>query len=402
MSQTQKYQVAVVTATRAEFGLLANLIEQLNASPLLECQLYVTGAHLLSSQGNTVNEIKARVPIFAEVPIFETEDTNSDISIALATSQAMRAFSKQFDQHKPDILVVLGDRYELLGICSAALLNHIPIAHIHGGEVTEGAMDEAIRHAVTKLANLHFVAAEAYRKRVIQMGEQPSQVHTVGSPGLDVIENIDYLTATELEENLGFKLKDNIILMTYHPVSWGSMMGKLVLKKVFKALEETAKKQPITLIWTGANADASGQALNQEIQNWIQQTDINAYFVQSLGSQRYLSLMKLAKVVLGNSSSGIIEAPAMQVATVNMGERQKGRLSAESIIHCGETQIEIEEVLEKALSETFQNKLATTESLYGKGQVAQAMTQHLEQFLSQRSIATNLNKPFYDLPECDK
>jgi len=397
--KSKLYTVAVVTSTRADFGLLSKLIAQLEQSEQLNCQLYVTGSHLLASQGMTVEEVKSKYSIFAEVEILdENNSSDNDLTIALASSKALAEFAKKFAKNRPDILVVLGDRYELLGICSAALLSHIPIAHIHGGELTEGAMDEAIRHAVTKLSNLHFVAAEPYRERVIQMGEQPSQVHTVGSPGLDLIESMQFLSKEKLEESLGFKLIGNIILVTYHPVSWGSSMGKLVLKKLFKALE---KQQNSTIIWTASNTDATGKALNLAIEQWvkkIQQSslNINAHFMYSLGSLRYLSLMKLAKVVLGNSSSGIIEAPMLKVATVNIGDRQAGRLRANSILDCGETQVEIEQALATAMSNHFQNKLTTTKSLYGTGQSAQKMVTLITQFC-EKNEAKNITKTFYDL-----
>lgn len=374
-------KIAVITATRAEYGLLSNLIQQIDESGELSLQLYVTGSHLQQAESQSLAQIKNSFNLTDEIPILN-ENTNSDLEVALATSKALTGFAKSFAENKPDIVVVLGDRYELLGICSAALLSHIPIAHIHGGEITEGAMDEAIRHAVTKLANLHFVAAEEYKNRVLQMGEQPSRVFNVGAVGLDVINSTTFLNKQTLEKSINFPLNGKIILLTYHPVSWGSTMGKLVLNKLFLALE---KINNVTIIWTAANADALGNQLNKTIQQWSKKQP-NVHFINSLGSQRYLSLMKIADLVLGNSSSGIIEAPAFGVPTVNIGERQAGRLRADSIIDCGETQIAISQAIEQAFSTDFIKQANQTESLYGAGQTAKKIIEQINVFLDGENL----------------
>ncbi len=385
--------VAIVTATRAEYGLLTNLIQEVENHQALNLQLFVTGAHLLESQGKTLTQIESRFKITQQIPVLE-EQTNSDLDVALATGRVLSGFAQAFSVHKPDVVIVLGDRYELLGICSAALLSHIPIAHIHGGETTEGAMDEAIRHAVTKLSNLHFVAAEEYKNRVIQMGEQPENVYLVGSPGLDVINKMVFLNKQQLVSELGFELKKKIILITYHPVSWGSAMGKLVLNKLFQALDEIIKfDSEITMVWTASNVDAGGNTLNQLIQNWVKKHQ-DVHFVQSLGSQNYLSLMKISAVVLGNSSSGIIEAPALNVPTVNIGERQKGRLRATSIIDVGETKVAIVQAINKALTPEFKQQASQTTSLYGAGSAAEKMTKVLFNYLEAPAMLT---KAFKDM-----
>lgn len=374
-------KIAIITATRAEYGLLSNLIQQVDESSELSLQLYVTGSHLQQAESEALAQIKKSFNITAEISILD-ENTNSDLEVALATSKALAGFATAFARHKPDVVVVLGDRYELLGICSAALLSHIPIAHIHGGEITEGAMDDAIRHAVTKLSNIHFVAAQEYKDRVIQMGEQPFRVFNVGAVGLDVIHSTTFLTKQTLEKNINYSLNGKIILLTYHPVSWGSTMGKLVLNKLFSALE---KINNVTIIWTGANADASGNQLNKTIQQWSKKQS-NVHFVNSLGSQGYLSLMKIADLVLGNSSSGIIEAPAFGVPTVNIGERQAGRLRASSIIDCGETQVEITQAIEQAFSTDFIKQAKQAKSLYGAGQTAKNIVEQLKVFLDGENL----------------
>lgn len=390
-------KVAIVTATRAEYGLLSNLIRAVNAHSKLECQLLVTGAHLVSEQGLTVEQIREDcVEIAAEIPILPKTTTTDNESVMLsdAVAEATSGFARTFSRLNPDCVVVLGDRYELLGICSAALLAHIPIVHIHGGEVTEGAMDEAIRHAVTKMAHLHFVAAEPYRQRVIQMGEQPPCVINVGAPGLDVIQTTEYLSKKELSDFLEMTLTPPLFLVTYHPVSWGETAGITALHNLFKAIEQFPEA---TVVWTAANTDATGAELNQHVKQWISTTQMNATFVSSLGSQRYLSLMKVCDVVLGNSSSGIIEAPAMGVATVNIGERQTGRLRSPSVIDCGEQQQDITQALEHSLAQEFKTITAQKVSCYGQGNSAKEMVEQLEKTLLSEEACLGV-KSFYDLP----
>lgn len=389
LSNLPPKKIAVVTATRAEFGLLSKLIQLLELSPEFELQLFVTGSHLLEAQGKTVNEIIHQgFPITQQIAILE--DNQAETDLTATTAKALAEFGKAFKFHKPDAVVVLGDRYELLGICSAALLSHIPIVHLHGGEVTEGAMDEAIRHAVTKMASLHFVAADSYAQRVIQMGEQPKNVFNVGSPGLDIIKQLKPLTKTELEQFLNISLVSPLFVVTYHPVTWGSTKGKEALENVFEALE---KFESATVIWTAANTDEAGVEINRLTQQWVQNTKLNARFVSSLGSLRYLSLLKQADAVIGNSSSGIIEAPALNVATVNIGERQKGRLMAKSIVQSTEKSRDIQTAIQSALEfNNWQNN-----SLYGQGNTAEKIVQ----VLANSDLLQAQTKTFYDLSPCE-
>jgi UDP-hydrolysing UDP-N-acetyl-D-glucosamine 2-epimerase len=378
-------KIAAVTATRAEFGLLSRLMKLLDQSANFELQLFVTGAHLIESQGKTIDEIVAQgFSITQQIPILADNQTETDLTAA--TAIALAEFGKAFKQHKPDAVVVLGDRYELLGICSAALLCHIPIVHLHGGEVTEGAMDEAIRHAITKMASLHFVAAEPYAKRVIQMGEQPNRVFNVGAPGLDIIQQLEPLSKVELEQFLDMSFTSPLFVVTYHPVTWGCTQGKQALENLFKALEQFENS---TVVWTAANTDEAGVEINKLTQQWIEHTSLNATFVTSLGSLRYLSLLKYADAVIGNSSSGIIEAPAMQVATVNIGERQAGRLMAKSVIASSEAKVDIQLRVQQALEFKDWNN----NSLYGQGNTAEKI---LEVLLSV-DLPSLKCKSFYDL-----
>ncbi|GAB6034252.1 UDP-N-acetylglucosamine 2-epimerase [Galenea microaerophila] len=388
-------KIAVVTATRAEYGLLSHLIQQLHHHPKVALQLFVTGAHLLPEQGDTVEAIRqSGVPITAEIPIINEATQPAQNAMAQITSEAVAKFSEAFLHDQPDCVVILGDRYEILGVATAALLNQIPIAHLHGGEITLGAVDDAIRHAITKMASLHFVAAEPYRQRVIQMGELPERVLNVGAMGLDVIQQTAFLSQSELEKHLGLRLTHPLLLVTYHPETWTGQSPETSLNELFAAMETFSKKYgQITVIWTGANLDAAGEQINQKVQQQIQQwqshAHIHALYTPSLGSQRYLSLMKLADLVIGNSSSGIIEAPALQTATVNIGQRQAGRLMANSIFQANPSLDSILQAMENGINFNFSGG----ESLYGQGESAQKVVETLvEQDFSQL-----LPKPFVDL-----
>ncbi len=387
-----KRNIAVVTATRAEYGLLSRLIRLLEDHPDFDLQLYVTGGHLSDEQGYTVETIRQDGHLITEeIPILShKKDADTELAISQTTAKALEGFAEAFAKHRPHAVFVLGDRYELLGICSAALLANIPIFHLHGGEVTEGAVDDAIRHAVTKMASLHFVAAEPYRQRVIQMGEQPVTVFNVGAPGLDVIQQIQMLSLKELEAFLEMSLSSPLFLVTYHPVSWGETQGEQALENLFQAFEALSIDYPnMSVIWTAANTDVGGHELNNRIQQWVVETEINAEFVTSLGSQRYLSLMKLCDVVVGNSSSGVIEAPAQGVPTVNIGERQKGRLMADSIIQSEEST----ETIVLSIKNALNKDRSQITSIYGQGNTAKSIVEILEK----TDFNQLLPKRFFDI-----
>lgn len=384
-------KIAVVTATRAEYGLLSGLISQLEMNEHFECQLLVTGTHLSADYGLTINEIKQDGhQIAAQVPILDADArrANSDKEVAMITSRALSAFAEVFSQFKPDAVVVLGDRYELLGICSAALLLHIPIVHVHGGEVTEGAMDEAIRHAVTKMSSLHFVAAEPYRQRVIQMGEMPSTVFNTGALGVDNIQRMDLLAKSVLEKDLGINLQKEFLLVTFHPETWSENSDKGLTELCF-ALEKTGK----AVIWTGANADSGGQVINQQVVEWFAKSRVKGGFFNSLGALRFLSLMRFAGAVVGNSSSGIIEAPAFKIPTVNIGQRQRGRLRTASIIDCDADEDSIFKAINKACDTEFRDAIAEQKCAYGAGNAARNMIQ----ILLEADFKQLNHKPFYDV-----
>lgn len=393
MTESKPKKICVVTGTRAEYGLLSGVMQAIQAQGQLDLQVVACAAHLSEKHGMTLNQILADgFDVDAQVPMLAEGD--DQYAMTQSVGRGVMGFADAYRKLEPDVLLILGDRYEILAAAQAALLMQIPIAHIHGGEVTEGAVDEAIRHAITKMASLHFAAAESYRLRIIQMGEQPDCVFNVGAPGLDRIQNMAWLSQAELQQDLGIQIGSPVFLVTYHPVTWGHVQGQALeaLQSLFAALEtfETA-----TVIWTGANADADGEKINTWVQEWIAQSKLNVVFKTSLGSLRYLSLMKLADVVVGNSSSGIIEAPAVGTATVNIGDRQKGRLRSPSVIDCDESTESIKQALQLALSDEHQAVTMKKQSLYGLGDSAVQIARVLSEF----NVNPSEGKKFYDLPD---
>lgn len=382
-------KICVVTGTRAEYGLLSRLMSEIQHSEILQLQVIACAAHLSPKHGMTINQIIADgFQVDARVEMLEEGD--SEAAMVKSVAKGLVGFADALQRLKPDVVVMLGDRYEMLAAAQAALLMNIPIAHIHGGELTFGAVDESIRHAITKMASLHFTAAEPYRQRVIQMGEQPDRVFNVGAPGLDLIHHLTLLTRQQLEVDLNMQLNSPLFLITYHPVTWGSQAGVDALQNLFSALNNFPDA---SIVWTAPNADAQGELMHQLIKQWVQASNLNVKLFTSLGSLRYLSMMALAEVVIGNSSSGIIEAPALGAATVNIGSRQDGRLRAPSIIDCAESHVAIQQAINKAISENVQLTVAKKNSVYGSGNSAHYITQVLANIELNR-----LNtKEFYDL-----
>jgi UDP-N-acetylglucosamine 2-epimerase (non-hydrolysing) len=339
-------RVAVVTGSRAEFGLLRWLLEDLRDDPRAELVLIVTGAHLSGDHGRTIDEIHAAgLPVAAEIALPLEDD--SPVGVADATATALAGMARALEALAPDVLVVLGDRYEVLAAAEAALLLRVPVAHIHGGETTEGAVDEAIRHAVTKMSHLHFVAAEDYRRRVVQLGEQPDRVWTVGALGLDSIDRLPPLDDAELSALLGgWDAGPEPLLMTYHPATLGDTDPGAAVGEVLAALDAFGERRVIA---TEANADAGGRAVNAALRRWADERPERVRVVTSLGQRGYLTVMRRAGAVVGNSSSGILEAPALGVPTVNVGDRQRGRLRAPSVLDVGEDAVAIRAGIEEAL-----------------------------------------------------
>lgn len=384
-------KVCVVSGTRAEYGLLFWLLRAIRKDPAFELQLVVTGTHLSQEWGYTKSVIeKDGFEIADEVDILLS--SGSQVGVTKSIGLGLIGFAESFRHLAPDLLVVLGDRYEILAAATAAMVARIPIAHIHGGESSEGQIDEAIRHAVTKMAHLHFVSTEPYRRRVIQLGEQPDRVWNVGAPGLDNIRRLKLLSGAGLERELGYSLGEKYFLVTYHPVTLAREDPARVLENLLGA---AAKFPGTTLFFTKANADAGGRAINELIAKAAAADSARIKLVDSLGQRRYLSAMRHAAAVVGNSSSGLIEAPAMGVPTVNIGDRQRGRIRATSVIDCGNSEKEITRALETALSPAFRKIARETVSPYGDGRSSPRIVKIL------RSVDLDgiLFKTFHDLSD---
>lgn len=353
-------RICVVTGTRAEFGLLQTLMKELQAAPDVQLQIVATGAHLVHAHGYTLREIEDHGFIVDEtVEMLMASDDPRAIgqSLGLGVIGLTGALSRL----NPDIVVLLGDRYEALAAAQSAMILGIPIAHLHGGEKTEGAIDEAIRHAITKMAHLHFTATEEFRRRVIQLGEAPDRVFVVGATGLDNIAALEPAPRTELEDVLGISLDAPILLVTYHPVTLDASS-----KADFDAfLAVLAELNGMCIVFTGANADALGQEINAKVAAFCAERPKSCVQVSSLGFRRYLSLMGLAVAVAGNSSSGIVEAPSVGVPTVNIGTRQQGRMRAPSVFDCAATTDDIRRALNQALSPDAQVLARECRSPYG-------------------------------------
>lgn len=378
-------KVAVVTATRAEYGILRPLIMRLNDDREIELQLLVTGTHLSAKYGCTETEIvKDQIPIFERIPILEEGNTAYDISCTMAN--AIRGFADYFRREHPDLLVVLGDRTEMLGVCSAAMNERVPIAHLHGGELTEGAVDDCVRHALTKMSYLHFPATEEYRKRIIQLGEAPERVFNVGALGVENILKTPLLPYEEMCASVGIPEKQKYVVVTFHPVTLES--GK-EMEQVDALIEAMQKQKEYFYLITKANADVGGEQVNARFEAFCEKQK-NTKLVASLGMKRYLSAIKYSCFVLGNSSSGIIEAPAFGVPTVNIGDRQKGRLMADSIIQCGTETSEIVRAMQEA------EKMERIPSkLYGDGNTSEQIITIIKEFLFKNKI--DLKKKFNDV-----
>lgn len=383
-------KICVVTATRAEYGLLRRVIQNILADDELELMLVVTGTHLLESFGYTLKEIEEDgFPIAEKIEIFEMSD--SEIDICKAMGKAASLFAEVYGRQKPDMVIVEGDRYELLPICSSAMIFGIPIAHISGGEKTEGVIDDAVRHCITKMSYLHFPACEMYRKRIIQLGEAPDRVFNYGDVGVENVRKMKYLSQTELEMFLGISLKKPYASVTFHPVT----LEKDTALRQTEELVSVLKQYPnINFIVTLANADLHGQIINKIFQNSAEKCK-NIFCYASLGVQRYLSLVKSAEFVIGNSSSGIVEVPCFGIPTINIGDRQKGRLRASSIIDCKPDALDIQKSIEKAMSEEFREIAKKTKNPYGNGETSVNIVKTIKAFLQSGKI--DLKKRFYDI-----
>ena len=362
-----KRKICVITGTRAEYGLFYPILKEIQISDTLELQLVVSTMHLSSEFGLTYKQIeKDGFVIDDKIENLLSSDTKS--AIAKSTGLATILLSDAFNRLNPDIILLLGDRYETFAAATTAMLMNIPIAHIHGGEITEGAVDEQIRHAITKMSYLHFTSTEEYRKRVIQMGENPDKVFNTGAPGIDNIANFDFLSKKELEYDLNWKFGLKNALFTYHPVTLKKGNICHDIKKIFAVLT----KIDLNILFTYANADDEGRIINQKIEEFCQTNPIKYKVVKNLGQLRYLSAMKYVDLLIGNTSSGIIEAASFQKPVVNIGDRQKGRLQSGNVIDCDI------KLLEKAIEKALMENLDYIENIYGVGKASEKIVKILE------------------------
>ena len=383
-------EVCIVTGTRAEYGLLKPVIDKVHKSAELELQLVVTGMHLSTEFGLTYKEIEEDgYPITSKVEMLLGSDT--PVGITKSMGVALIGFADCFDRNKPDIVVVLGDRYEMLVAASAAMIARIPIAHIHGGELTEGLIDEAIRHSITKMSHLHFTAAEEYRKRVIQLGEAPATVYNVGSLGVENAKTVHLIQRKELEDMLGIQFEFPTIMVTYHPVTLENATAKKQFEEILNIID---RHKEISVIFTKANADTDGRIINEMIDDYVNLNIDRCKGYTSLGQRKYLSALQYCDAVVGNSSSGIIEVPSFGIPTVNIGDRQRGRVRAESVIDCGNDRTQIEEALLKALSAEFRNKVANVRNPYEGKKTSEEIVKIIRKAVYDD---IDLRKKFYDI-----
>ncbi len=402
-------KISVVTATRAEYGILKPLICRLLAHDEWETQVIATGTHLEAAFGNTYREIEADgIPIYRRIPILQPQDPEDRVkdayAVTLTMANALRGFGAYFQEEHPDLLIILGDRTEMLAIAAAAMNEQIPIAHLHGGELTQGAVDDCVRHALTKMSYLHFAAAEEYRNRIIQMGEDPSRVYNVGALGVENILQETLLTREELAESVEFPADRPYAVVTFHPVTLEQrqdVQKDAAVCQMQELLDAMAERTDLFFLITKANSDVGGRRINELLETEVAKYP-NMKLVASLGMKRYLSAVKHARFVLGNSSSGIIEAPALCVPTVNIGDRQQGRILAASVIGCQPECNSITEAIDRALmmSERIRGDREFCDELsahnpYGSGHTSERIIEILKQYLGRDHL--DLKKKFYDL-----
>jgi UDP-N-acetylglucosamine 2-epimerase (non-hydrolysing)/GDP/UDP-N,N'-diacetylbacillosamine 2-epimerase (hydrolysing) len=363
--------IGVVTTSRADYGIYRPVLKKIEADADLNLELYVSGMHLSQEHGMTIEEIekdgfliKERISILGE---------DSPKGIAISMGQGIIEFGKAFEKSTPDILLVLGDRFEMLSSVIAALPFNIPIAHIHGGESTEGLIDEAIRHSISKMSHLHFPSTPEYAQRIIQMGEEPEKVTLSGAPSLDNLNDIIFLSATEISKKFSLTVPDKFLLVTYHPVTLEYEQNASNFKNLLEVLEENA----LPVIFTFPNTDTYGTIIIKQIEEFLKQNK-EAQAVKSLGTQGYFSLMKLAMGMLGNSSSGIIEAASFSLPVLNIGNRQKGRHCSFNVVYAENSKQSISDALQKVISPEFKNSLRGMKNPYGNGNASQIIVKQLK------------------------
>jgi len=375
-----------------EYGLLYWLMKEIEADDVLELQLVVTGMHLSPEFGLTYKEIEKDFKIDKKIEMLLSSDTPIGISKSMGLAQI--SFSEAYEELQPDILVVLGDRYEIFSAVSAAMIARIPIAHLSGGELTLGAIDDAIRHSITKMSHLHFVATEIYRKRVIQLGENPENVFNFGEAGLDNIYKLDLLSKDDFEKSIEWKLNEKNLLFTYHPTTLDDI--KSIKKDIVNILEYLISLKDTNIIATKANSDSGGRIINAILEEYAAKYK-NIKVFTSLGQLRYLSALQYVDAVVGNTSSGLVEAPSFKIGTINIGDRQKGRIAGESVIDCSTNVESLSCAFNKLYSKEFQSSLTEAINPYGNG----GASMKTKEVLKNIDLKNIIVKEFKDI-SCDQ
>tara|TARA_B110000483_G_C18156991_1_gene527777 strand:+ start:359 stop:1528 length:1170 start_codon:yes stop_codon:yes gene_type:complete len=383
-----KRKICIVTGSRADYGLLYWLIKEVKADQDLELQLIATGMHLSSKFGMTHKVIEKDFNIDKKIDIHLSSDTSVGISKSMGIAQT--SFSEAYNELNPNIVVVLGDRYEIFSAVSAAMIGKIPIAHIHGGEITEGSWDDCIRHCISKMAHLHFVATEEYKNRVIQLGEDPSRVFNTGGMGIENIKKLQLLNKNEFEKSINFKLNKKNILITFHPVTLENNTSKEQFQELLNVINEL---EDTNIIFTKTNSDLNGKIINQMIDQHTNKYPKKSIGFTSLGQLRYLSALQYVDAVVGNSSSGLLETPSFKIGTINIGERQKGRIRAESVVDCLPDKKDIQKSFKRLYSKNFQDLLSNVNNPYDNGSSSKKIVRVLKNF----KLKNILKKSFYNI-----
>lgn len=385
-----KKKVCIVTGTRAEYGILRPLIEKLDKESSIELQIIATGMHLSPEFGLTYKNIEQDgYNITEKIEILLSSD--SSVGVSKSMGLALISFAECYQRIKPDLLIMLGDRYETFSAMAAATVAKIPVAHIHGGEITEGAFDDSFRHSMTKMAYIHFTSAEDYRKRVIQLGENPERVFNVGAMGVENVLKLKLSNREELQKKLEIELKAGYFTVIFHPVTLENNSAETQVNELMKALEQFSDK---TIVFIKGNSDTNGRIINSAIDVYCSKYK-NTYGFASLHIEDYMSLLKNSSCIIGNSSSGIIEAPSFKIPTVNIGDRQKGRIKAKTVIDCEPYAEEIISAIKIGMDNKFRNNLEKIENPYENGDTSEKVLNIIKEILFEKEI--NLKKKFYNI-----
>jgi UDP-hydrolysing UDP-N-acetyl-D-glucosamine 2-epimerase len=381
-------KLCVVTGSRSDYGLLSGIIGKINNSKEFELQIIASAMHLTEEYGYTYKEIESDgFNINSKVEMDITGSSTDKIAKSIA--KGISGFTDALLSLKPDLVIILGDRFEALAAAQTAMIMKIPIAHIHGGEVTEGAVDESIRHSITKMSNLHFVSTESFKNRLIAMGEQPNRIFISGAPGIDNIKNMINISKEDLEKKLNFKFGKLNFLITFHPVTLSLTKDEQEISELLEGLDYFDEAK---IIITFPNADSNSDHIISKLKKYASKNAHRILLVESLGYKRYLQTLKYIDCVIGNSSSGIIEVPSFKIPTINIGDRQKGRPQAKSVINCVNNKEAIIESVKSALSDDFKNQIKSIENIYGKGNSSKIIISTL----SKLNFNDYIRKPFYE------